>query len=151
MPKDITNIEYTKYGVNITGIEYDEEVLQLADGTSRTLRTNERGFAAPCGINDGKDIEAHVATIVGEAAAKPFAEIAVLQAERNAERQAKEQAAAERDIERKAKRQAEQAILAERAEKAILAEQLEKVRGEKDQLLQRPQRENDRGNAGRSE
>lgn len=82
MPIEIKSVEYTSYGVNIIGTEYDEEVLTLADGTTRVLRTNERGYAAPCGINDGKDIEAHVAKVLGEAAAKPFTDVAILNAEK---------------------------------------------------------------------
>jgi hypothetical protein len=90
MPIEIKSIEYTNAGVNIIGTEYDEEVLQLADGTTRVLRSNERGYAAPMGLNDfdgdqelaRQKIAEHVAKVTGEAVASPVAEVAVLRAEK---------------------------------------------------------------------
>jgi hypothetical protein len=56
-----------------------------------------RGYAAPCGINDGKDIGEHMTKIMGEAVALPLAERAVLQAERDQERTKRMQAETQRE------------------------------------------------------
>jgi len=120
MPIKITSIEITNSGVNILGDEV--EILELADGTTRELKV--RGYAAPCGINDGKDIGAHMTKILGEAVALPIAERAVLQAERNQERAAKQALETELQTERAARQLAE-------AQKEVALAEVERVRNEK--------------------
>lgn len=127
MPIKIKSIEYTEAGVNILGDEV--EIVTLQDGSTREIKL--RGYAAPMGINDfGGDqdlarqkIAEHIAKVTGQAVASPIAEVAVLQAERDAERAAKLVALQERDA-RQAELESERAArqLAEAQKEAALAE-----------------------------
>lgn len=137
MPIRIKSIEYTEHGVNIIGDEV--EILELADGTTREIHV--KGYAAPMGINDfdgdqelaRQKIAEHVAKVTGEAAASPIAEVAVLRAE-------KQQLEAQLNDERITRAKAEQELSTERTARQLAEAQRNEAR---DQLLQRPQPEND--------
>lgn len=141
---EIESIEFTRGGLNVIGAWVEYEVLELKDGTTRRLEISRTGYAGPVGINDfdgdqekGRAaIRDRIAQVTGEAAALPFADVAVAQMERDAERLERIRVSGERD---------EIAAAYERiaAEKRDIENEREQLRTQRDearnQLLQSEQ------------